>query len=589
MIIKEIRLEQISASNDPGSKSCVETVLSPFDPNYNVLPYLNMPQKLMIDYALSFILGIIPESSPEMYFQSEPLLLDSKVTIVFHQFDRSRLPQPFRNCNEELTFTHEELRIDCSSWSLKYISPGRITGFMQMSSQQQLLYLEDAAGIGSLKKDLASKRLNLVELITREAGIQASLQTFVQKYKTIQGHIEILYNKMEGGGSALTKTCQNILYEHESAICELTATSDLLSNGQEAEAYLQKRAEELGPAQVDANRRFTEERTKVDTLQETLDTLDAAVSKCQTALPYNGVVVRSNIDEMYERTLKEEGDLHADLKKIQFIWISGKPSLHGIPVELAMKKPRALSLPSSQLKDNHNRIHISLSLKHKSCHYSRFYMKNISSFDETGVAVHSPFSQIAMVLKHLIEARDSDDFLHIIKSKNVRITVRERTLRLDSASDAGVGPIVGHGSATIVFNGTADVPAARIGLIGESADGSSYDQSLDPRTDVYRFSPKSSSDIVAQAQMASFADSYFIPDEVHPTATGAGDRIYHQFSWTVFKHYFVSLDAPAAAHQASGSGSGAGAEVSAPSVEGNVVEDNVIPESAFFESNRPRI
>ncbi|GJW21890.1 hypothetical protein Tco_0032512 [Tanacetum coccineum] len=70
MIIKEIRLEQISASNDHGSKSCVETVLSPFDPNYNVLPYLNMPQKLMIDYALSFILGIIPESSPEMDFKA---------------------------------------------------------------------------------------------------------------------------------------------------------------------------------------------------------------------------------------------------------------------------------------------------------------------------------------------------------------------------------------------------------------------------------------------------------------------------------------------------------------------------------------
>ncbi|GKB34508.1 hypothetical protein Tco_0879450 [Tanacetum coccineum] len=45
------------------------------------------------------------------------------------------------------------------------------------------------------------------------------------------------------------------------------------------------------------------------------------------------------------------------------------------------------------------------------------------------------------------------------------------------------------------------------------------------------------------------------------------------------KHCFISLDAPAAAHQASGSGSGAGAEVSAPFVEGNVVGENVIPES----------
>ncbi|GKC96343.1 hypothetical protein Tco_1161785, partial [Tanacetum coccineum] len=50
------------------------------------------------------------------------------------------------------------------------------------------------------------------------------------------------------------------------------------------------------------------------------------------------------------------------------------------------------------------------------------------------------------------------------------------------------------------------------------------------------------------------------------------------------KHCFVSLNAPAAAHQASGSGSGAGAEVSA---EGNVVEENVIPESAFLNPTDP--
>ncbi|GJY56943.1 hypothetical protein Tco_0456058 [Tanacetum coccineum] len=45
------------------------------------------------------------------------------------------------------------------------------------------------------------------------------------------------------------------------------------------------------------------------------------------------------------------------------------------------------------------------------------------------------------------------------------------------------------------------------------------------------------------------------------------------------KHCFVSLDAPAAVQQASGSGSGAGPEVSAPSAGENVVaEENVIPE-----------
>ncbi|GKD34138.1 hypothetical protein Tco_1249647, partial [Tanacetum coccineum] len=53
------------------------------------------------------------------------------------------------------------------------------------------------------------------------------------------------------------------------------------------------------------------------------------------------------------------------------------------------------------------------------------------------------------------------------------------------------------------------------------------------------------------------------------------------------KHCFVSLNAPAAAHQASGSGSGAGAEVSVSSAEGNVVEENVIPEGAFLNPTDP--
>ncbi|GJX51244.1 hypothetical protein Tco_0278089 [Tanacetum coccineum] len=43
------------------------------------------------------------------------------------------------------------------------------------------------------------------------------------------------------------------------------------------------------------------------------------------------------------------------------------------------------------------------------------------------------------------------------------------------------------------------------------------------------------------------------------------------------------LDAPVVAHQASGSGSGAGAEVSVSSAEGNVVEENVLPEGAFSD------
>ncbi|GJV99409.1 hypothetical protein Tco_1554661 [Tanacetum coccineum] len=50
------------------------------------------------------------------------------------------------------------------------------------------------------------------------------------------------------------------------------------------------------------------------------------------------------------------------------------------------------------------------------------------------------------------------------------------------------------------------------------------------------------------------------------------------------KHCFVSLDAPVAVHQASGSGSGAGPEVSAPSAGENVVaEENVIPVGTYVD------
>ncbi|GKA15261.1 hypothetical protein Tco_0695008, partial [Tanacetum coccineum] len=50
------------------------------------------------------------------------------------------------------------------------------------------------------------------------------------------------------------------------------------------------------------------------------------------------------------------------------------------------------------------------------------------------------------------------------------------------------------------------------------------------------------------------------------------------------KHCFVSLDAPAAVHQASGSGSGAGPEASAPSAGKNVIaEENVIPVGTYVD------
>ncbi|GKF82059.1 hypothetical protein Tco_0243715, partial [Tanacetum coccineum] len=50
---------------------------------------------------------------------------------------------------------------------------------------------------------------------------------------------------------------------------------------------------------------------------------------------------------------------------------------------------------------------------------------------------------------------------------------------------------------------------------------------------------------------------------------------------------FVSLDAPVAVQQASGSDSGAGVAVSAPSAEENVVEENVILEGTFLDLTDP--
>ncbi|GJR67711.1 hypothetical protein Tco_0013776 [Tanacetum coccineum] len=53
------------------------------------------------------------------------------------------------------------------------------------------------------------------------------------------------------------------------------------------------------------------------------------------------------------------------------------------------------------------------------------------------------------------------------------------------------------------------------------------------------------------------------------------------------KHCFISLDAPAAGHQASSSCSGAGAKVSVSFAAGNVVEENVIPEGSFLDLTDP--
>ncbi|GJR98667.1 hypothetical protein Tco_0270841 [Tanacetum coccineum] len=75
------------------------------------------------------------------------------------------------------------------------------------------------------------------------------------------------------------------------------------------------------------------------------------------------------------------------------------------------------------------------------------------------------------------------------------------------------------------------------------------------------------------------------PRKVQAVEVQKGEEQVTLFDST--KHCFVSLNAPAAAHQASGSGSGAGTEVSVSSAEGNVVEENVIPEGAFLNPTDP--
>ncbi|GJZ44648.1 hypothetical protein Tco_0591903 [Tanacetum coccineum] len=88
-----------------------------------------------------------------------------------------------------------------------------------------------------------------------------------------------------------------------------------------------------------------------------------------------------------------------------------------------------------------------------------------------------------------------------------------------------------------------------------------------PRASLSSFSVFRDSEMVE-----SFCNSYYIPDEVHPTAPGR-DRTITQF--------------PEAGTSKPVSGSGAGAEVSVLSAEGNVVEANVIPEGAFLDLTDP--
>ncbi|GJW58626.1 hypothetical protein Tco_0105357 [Tanacetum coccineum] len=115
----------------------------------------------MIGYVICFIFGIPDESSADIYEHSDALFVDSKVSIVFHQFDRSLMPPSLRSSANELPVTRVLRRL-FHLGPAKYITPGRMVGFMQMSAEQQLHYVEEAAGIGSIKKDIASERQHLV-------------------------------------------------------------------------------------------------------------------------------------------------------------------------------------------------------------------------------------------------------------------------------------------------------------------------------------------------------------------------------------------------------------------------------------------
>ncbi|GKA89802.1 hypothetical protein Tco_0811614, partial [Tanacetum coccineum] len=124
--------------------------------------------------------------------------------------------------------------------------------------------------------------------------------------------------------------------------------------------------------------------------------------------------------------------------------------------------------------------------------------------------------------------------------------------------------------------------------------------------------------IMTREMVESFCNSYYIPDEVHPTAPGQ-DVTITQFPEDMglldyirtadprkvqavevqkgeeqvklldsIKHCFVSLDAPAVVQQEGCSGSGAGPDVSAPSAEENVVaEENVIPAGTYLDLMDP--
>ncbi|GJV37979.1 ribonuclease H-like domain-containing protein [Tanacetum coccineum] len=118
--------------------------------------------------------------------------------------------------------------------------------------------------------------------------------------------------------------------------------------------------------------------------------------------------------------------------------------------------------------------------------------------------------------------------------------------------------------------------------------------------------------IMTREMVESFCNSYYIPDEVHPTTPGRDIWVCLTYLFLGLsdprkvqvvevqkgeeqvklldriKHCFVSLDAPTVVQQEGCSGSGVGPDVSAPSAKENVVaEENVIPAGTYLDLMDP--
>lgn len=111
----------------------------------------------------------------------------------------------------------EELRRLFHLGPVKYITPGRIVEVMRMSADQRLRFVEEAAGIGSIKKDIASERQHLVQMMTDWSRIKASLLAIDLKRETIteQHHI---FNKWKAEVKRLKRL--RIAYDYNKLLDE---------------------------------------------------------------------------------------------------------------------------------------------------------------------------------------------------------------------------------------------------------------------------------------------------------------------------------------------------------------------------------